>query len=393
MRTILITLLLLIAYYGNSQVNISKGNPTSVCVRKLIKFTNNTGIAVNDLHFRMFQRDQNEAYTIGGSVKGGAPFTNGAMNITTAGLTDGKNHGYDVSVFGGVIPKGGAVTFELTLYLNKRNALKITNAFWTLNGTNVGKAKVGKGFKVDKAKAGGNGGNPNGPSGGGNGAQQGNGGSGNFFHTINIDSEDSVGFELLELKLLASDSFYTNLGTINWTAISPIFDINNPFPITIPAQGEYKYDFNTTGSYLGGHVYLRYITKPIGSFKSNTEEITFGDHPVDIVEDSIPTLSQWGLILLSLLLLTTASISLIRQRQTALATANGNHLNVKMPLFNAKQFTKIAVNSIPFIVGAIAVISIIEGGLFVRNIIGTALSGLIVAYLIHLILLSGRHGE
>jgi len=112
------------------------------------------------------------------------------------------------------------------------------------------------------------------------------------------------------------------------------------------------------------------------------------DFPVAL--ENIPTLSQWGLILLSLLLLTLGSVSIIRQRETAFAAVNANatSLHRPTPLFNADLFQKIALKSIPFMIAAIAVISIAEGGLFVRNILGTMASGFILAYLVHFMMMS-----
>jgi len=112
-----------------------------------------------------------------------------------------------------------------------------------------------------------------------------------------------------------------------------------------------------------------------------------------IETEAIPTLSQWGLIILFLLLLTIGSVSIIRQKRAALITINGANLSLKTPLFNAEQFEKIALKSIPFIIGAIVIISIIEGGLFAKNIIGTIFSGLVISYLIHFVLMSEKLEE
>jgi len=105
----------------------------------------------------------------------------------------------------------------------------------------------------------------------------------------------------------------------------------------------------------------------------------------------IPTLSAWGLIILCLLLLSFASISIVRQRQTALVTSNGMNINLKNPLFDAKQFRRIALISIPFILVAIALISLIEGGVFARDIIGVIISGLIISFLIQFLINSEQN--
>lgn len=81
-----------------------------------------------------------------------------------------------------------------------------------------------------------------------------------------------------------------------------------------------------------------------------------------------------------------SSVAIVRQRQSALA--NEGNLNVNVPLFDLEQFRRIAFKSIPFLVGAIFIISVIEGGLSTRNIMGIIISGMIISYLIHFILIS-----
>jgi len=100
------------------------------------------------------------------------------------------------------------------------------------------------------------------------------------------------------------------------------------------------------------------------------------------------SLSQWGIIILALLLLTIGSVYIVKQRKATLATTEGANLNLQTPLFNKTEFRKIAVKSIPFILGVIVLISVIEGGLYTRNIVGTIISGLIISYLIHFILMN-----
>jgi len=316
---------LLINISALAQVNMSDGNTDpnqTVCVRATHFFKNTTGQMANDLHFTMFQRDRSDVRVLGGTVMGGEPFTMGTMAITRAtehgAPDDGQNHGYDVDISGANVPAGDTVKFDIALYVNKRNALKVKGN-WTFDGDNIGKARIGKGFKVDRPRQGGNGGNAMNPGGGGMGAQQGNGGTGNYYHTTYIDNEDTVAFELVELKLLAADTFYSNIDSIDWEMIDPIADTVT-FPLLIPAQGEYKYGFNTTGSYLDSHVYLRYITRPASgnqNLLNEDEEVSYGDHPVDELfitpVEAIPTLSQWGLILLALFILIIGLVGLKNQ--------------------------------------------------------------------------------
>ncbi len=100
---------------------------------------------------------------------------------------------------------------------------------------------------------------------------------------------------------------------------------------------------------------------------------------------TIPTVSQWGIIILGILLLTIGSVSIVRQRRTTLVAVNNRNQNLKVSLFSSEQFGRIVLKSIPFILVIIVVISIFEGRLFTRNITGTIISGLIISYLIHFI--------
>lgn len=100
----------------------------------------------------------------------------------------------------------------------------------------------------------------------------------------------------------------------------------------------------------------------------------------------IPTLSQWSLILLTLLFLTLGSVTLIRQRQSTLSTASGLSLNSQTPLFDAATYLSIALKSLPFALVAIILFSIAENGLFLRNILGILASTGIIAFLIQLLI-------
>ncbi len=124
-----------------------------------------------------------------------------------------------------------------------------------------------------------------------------------------------------------------------------------------------------------------------------TGEVTFVTQQVDItVEEcliqNIPTLSQWGLILLTLLLFSLSTVTLIRQRQSSLQAAGTMTYSSPLPLLDRTVFKRILLKSIPLIIAAFLIISFWEGSFLLRNLVGTLLSGGIIAYVVHFILLS-----
>ncbi|HEX73193.1 MAG TPA: hypothetical protein ENN65_07755, partial [Candidatus Hydrogenedentes bacterium] len=133
------------------------------------------------------------------------------------------------------------------------------------------------------------------PRGGGRGAQEGNGGGdGNFVHFVCFENDDpTLCMRVRELKLLASDQTYPDIGAIDWDAIDPVQDAKGHPPVIIQPGESWCYPFYTTGSYLGKHIYVKYdaVGEPCGKAAWATGEkddeeddpdmISIGDHPVD----------------------------------------------------------------------------------------------------------------
>jgi hypothetical protein len=113
--------------------------------------------------------------------------------------------------------------------------------------------------------------------------------------------------------------------------------------------------------------------------------------PLDVATiPNVPTLSQWGIAILGLLLLTLGSVSMIRQRQTVLAGSVNVSSNGKLSLIEPKLFKKVVQIALPFVIGGFAIISFIENGVYLRNLIGVIISGLIISYLIHFVIMSKK---
>jgi len=121
---------------------------------------------------------------------------------------------------------------------------------------------------------------------------------------------------------------------------------------------------------------------------SNDDDDTTPADPTDI-----PTLSQWGLILLSLILLSISTIS-ATQKKYSLVHSNGLAGSVAtIPYFDKHLFKRILMKSIPLMLLIFVLISFIEGDWFMRNLIGTVLSIVVCVYILHFVELSKQFIE
>ena len=278
-------------------------DPPDVPVRGTLSATNNDpqGRTANDFHFYMYQNDRDSVQVTGATVSSS---NFGAVGVTL-GTDDGTgdpppgNHGAQVDCTGGEVAAGERVNIDIQVCMNERNCLKFKDFVWTYDDQPDPTPRPvggGGGWRIGRPYSGGNGGNISDPSGGGHGAQQGSGGSGNYVHLVSFENDHpTLCMEILELKLLASMTLYANPqdisegGDIDWSAIAPVKDSMGRPPVIVYPGQYWCFPFQTTGSYLGGHVYsnfkARWITCPKkdGDVKeeegADTEQI--GDHPVD----------------------------------------------------------------------------------------------------------------
>lgn len=122
-----------------------------------------------------------------------------------------------------------------------------------------------------------------------------------------------------------------------------------------------------------------YVSNP------NDQDDTTFNEPADI-----PTLSQWGLILLSLILLSITTVSII-QNKTALANNQSVANSVAIiPHIDKPLFKRMLIKSVTLMVLIFVLISLVEGGWFIRNIVGTVLSVGMIVYVWHFVILSER---
>ncbi len=81
-------------------------------------------------------------------------------------------------------------------------------------------------------------------------------------------------------------TYYPDLETIDWANIHPVKNNEYEPPVTIPPLGRWWYAFETTGSYLGGHIYKKFNMKAVPCGKSAISKDggsgadMVGDHPV-----------------------------------------------------------------------------------------------------------------
>jgi hypothetical protein len=101
-------------------------------------------------------------------------------------------------------------------------------------------------------------------------------------------------------------------------------------------------------------------------------------------EKNIPTLSEWGLIIFALLILTLISVVVVR-RKTVMATAGGDaSMTIGGPLFIPVVFWKTLTAMLVLAGAGLGVAMAIAGTVAVRDIAGTIVSAGIVAYIAHL---------
>ena len=288
-------------------------DPPNVPVRGKITFfnTNAAGQDANDFHCYFYQNDKPDVHVTGAQAQNDV-FDNVDLTLDTDnGLPPPPppgDHGAHLDMSGGVVPNNGSVTIEMTLCMNKQNVMLVKDVEWTFDGAPIPQMRPrgNNGFRVGLPFPGGTGGNPGDPGGGGQGAQEDDGGTGYYIHKVYIENGDDEPIVLQELKLLASMTYYDDLEDINWDMIDPVQNDEIPPepPVEIPPHSRWCYDFETTGAYIGGHVYKKYSISPVGGAAAGNVDydVTFGDHPVETLS-TIPTLTEWGMIIFGVVLL------------------------------------------------------------------------------------------
>ncbi len=106
------------------------------------------------------------------------------------------------------------------------------------------------------------------------------------------------------------------------------------------------------------------------------------------INTDIPTLSEWGLILMSILLLTYGTLVIVGN-STSLATSGSFQLlvpNTTLP-FNKQRFNLSLILTAVLVLIGFAFSIILYGSVFISDIIGVSFTAPVFAYFVHLLLL------
>jgi hypothetical protein len=110
----------------------------------------------------------------------------------------------------------------------------------------------------------------------------------------------------------------------------------------------------------------------------------------DYVGELVPTLSEWGLIIFSLLILTLITVVVARRRTATSAAGGGADVTLNGPLFVPRLFLKTLTATLGLAAVILVGATLLSTGVPLRDIAGTILSAGIVAYMAHLWLMGGK---
>jgi len=105
-----------------------------------------------------------------------------------------------------------------------------------------------------------------------------------------------------------------------------------------------------------------------------------------------PTLSEWGLIIFSLLILTLATVVVVRRRTAMNAAGAGSDVSTTIhgPLFVPQLYFKTLLVTLGMAAVVLVVATILSTSVPIRDFAGTIISAAIVAYMAHLWLHSAK---
>lgn len=98
----------------------------------------------------------------------------------------------------------------------------------------------------------------------------------------------------------------------------------------------------------------------------------------------VPTLSEWGMIIFSLLILSLVTVVVTRRRTATAADGAGGSITISGPIFVPARFMKALTVTLGLAVAILVTAMALSGSIPLRDIIGTILSAAIVAYIVHL---------
>jgi hypothetical protein len=254
-----------------------------------------------DFHFKLWQKEDNI------DVKGWRVCISGFNNATSqrgnqpepahkrldnlprlpkTSDSDNGQHAVDVAATGNV-PHCTWVKISACFWMTDWNTKRLSNENWTKGTKDEARAGPAHGWTVDwPLDLGGN----------------------QYRHRVTITNDDATDpFILKEVKFYPTMDFIDDLEAIS-------FPIVLPDEVTLSPGESWTYDLVTTGSFVDGHIYGTFITQSV--VDTSDVLVDYFDHPPNEPPPStIPTLTQWGIIIFCVLLFGWMAWVILRKRR------------------------------------------------------------------------------
>ncbi len=217
--------------------------------------------------------------------------------------------------------------------------------------------------------------------------------SGSPLSVVLESCESATALQALVMNVLDTMAIWNLEITDVESGITRVFNITFHLQVSYQAGFastiESGISFSPTSQTIGSNIYTisdyQFIAlgaPPVsggtGSMGTTTIKIT--------AQKAVPTLSQWGMVLLLLLLISLGTAFIIkRQRSLAIAGGMESTSQNRRSLFDRILYFKVLVVVLLFLITVISFVVIYYGNISMTDIVGGILSSLIVAYLIHLI--------
>lgn len=105
--------------------------PVRVTAKGQRTITQPSETPATDLHFVVYQADQNTAFILDSDINLSVPYGNISTSMGSWPFNDGKNHSVTVNIDGLNVPQGATVNIEAILCLSQYNTIKFKDIQWT----------------------------------------------------------------------------------------------------------------------------------------------------------------------------------------------------------------------------------------------------------------------
>jgi hypothetical protein len=264
-----------------------------------------------DLHFKVWQKEDNieirgweitiSHFTDSASKRGdqpdSAPQSPHATLVNIPGVPpttnpDNGQHAVDVEAKFrdpvGQVPYCTFIKIKVTLWLTSYNTIRMADCLWTSNGATQPATEdfgweIGFPSKVASSP-------------------------GKYQHTLKITNDGSTPFALANVQAVASAIDYNDSTDVSFAGAlqSPDRTLKGAEPLTVT-------NIQTDGEFLGKFIYHTFA---IGQFPGDPNALVVrAKHVVVPSPVKIPTLSQWGLIVMVLLIAGAGAVMIVRWRR------------------------------------------------------------------------------